>query len=346
MPVVNKSNLEDVAMSILTSQGVPTEYAEIVTESIIYAHEREKHTHGIGRIPIYIRKINQGLMEPSAEIIFKTDYPVVANIDAGNGFGQVAGKYAMDEAIQRARKFGIGMVGVANSNNFGTAGFLGEMATKQGMIGIVMGNSAPAIAPTGGKISLLGTNPLCYAFPRGEKNPPIVLDMACSVAARGKIRLADKNGDRIPFGWAVNDKGEATDNPAEALKGSLMPIGGAKGYGLSLAVDIIAGLLTGSSFGGEVKPLNHPDESSRYGHMCIVINIEFFLDKVDYENNIETLVLKIKSCGVQDEVMLPGEKSYRKSKKWTNTIFLPERQFSEINTLTKNLNLKYILVEV
>lgn len=346
MAEVTKKNVEDLVISVLTYHGVPADQAKTISDSILYAHEREKHTHGIGRVPIYVRKIKEGLMNAKTKKTFKTDAPVIAVLDGGNGFGQVSGKYAMEEAIARAKKFGIGMIGVSDSNNFGTAGFLAEMAAKEGMIGMVMGNSAPAIAPTGGRTPLFGTNPLCYSFPRGKRQGPITLDMACSIAARGKIRLADKNGEKIPFGWAVDENGEPTDDPARALKGSLLPVGGAKGYGLSLAVDIIAGLLTGSAFGGDVKPLNHPNEPSRYGHMFIAVNIEHFLEQGSYEEQIEELVRRIKSCGKAGEVLLPGEASFQKSQKWTKTVALPNKQFDEINRLAEELGLSTVLREI
>ena len=192
--------------------------------------------------------------------------------------------------MKTASENGIGAVGIRNTNNFGTAGYFGEKAANNGMIGIVMGNAAPAIAPPGGTKAILGTNPICFAFPSPETEFPIVLDMATSNAARGKIRLALRNGEKIPLGWALDSNGEPTDDPAAALEGSLIPMGGYKGFGLSMMIDIMAGLITGSAYGGEVKNLNHPDSYSRNGNLFIVIDPTFFISKDEYDLRMKTLI--------------------------------------------------------
>ena len=231
--VVKVEDLWSRSVAILCSVGVPEGDAGMVADSIVYAHTRGKHTHGIGRMPIYIRKIREGLLNPLTPMTLVRDNPALAVYDAENGFGQVAALRAMDTAISRAKLYGIGAAGVRNSNNFGTAGFIGEHAAFQGMIGFVIANSGPAIAPTGGRKAVLGTNPICAAFPGNDTIPPVIFDMACSNAARGKIRLAAKNGEKIPFGWAVDENGRETNDPNEALKGTMMPIGGYKGFGLA-----------------------------------------------------------------------------------------------------------------
>ena len=343
MVEIKTSKVEQVSREILKRCGVPMEQARVITSSIIYAHSREKHSHGIGRLPIYVRKIKQGLMSAKTNIKVLEETLVISNIDANNGFGQVAGAIAMERAIDISDVYGIGVVGVRNSNNFGAAGFLGEMAANKGFIGIVLGNSAPAIAPHGGKKALLGTNPLCVAFPCGNGKPPIVLDMACSVSARGKIRLAKNNNQKIPLGWALDQNGNPTTNPIEALKGTLVPIGGHKGYGLSLIIDILAGLLTGSAFGGEAKPLNYPTEPSNYGHMVIVMNPSFFMDYETYLNKMNVLVQRVKFSDEQAEILILGEKSFSNSLKWKETIELPRYQVDEINLLSKLLGMSLTL---
>ena len=265
VPLVQVERIRQVAMEVLCKVGVPTDDANIVAESIVYANVRGKHTHGIGRLPIYVRKIMNGLMDERTTIETVSDNKTVSILDANHGFGQVAGIRGMSICIDKASKYGVGIVGIRNSNNFGTAGFLAEMAIEKSMIGIVLGNSSPAVAPYGGETPIFGTNPLCFAFPSRSGFPPIVLDMATTVVSRGRIRLAAKKGEKIPFGWAVNVYGEPTDCPFEALKGSLVPIGGYKGFGLSLAVDVLAGLVTGSAFAGRANPLNHPTEHSGCG---------------------------------------------------------------------------------
>ena len=344
MPKIKVENLRSVTRNILLSVGVPVQEADIITDSVLYAHCREKHTHGIGRLSIYVRKIQEHLMAANTEMVTLNESASFALLDANNGFGQVAGYRAMEKCIEKAKECGVGLVGVRNSNNFGTAGFLTEYATQKGMIGIALSNSAPAIAPTGGSRAVLGTNPLSIAFPCNGELPSIVLDMATSMAARGKIRLAAKNGESIPLGWALDVNGNPTDDPVEALKGSLIPIGDYKGYGLSLAIDVLAGLLTGAAFGGDVKPLNDPTGTSGYGHLFIAIDIGRFMTMDDYEKKINVLVSNIKKCGDPDKVLMPGERSYQMSMKNGIDVSLSQKQVEEVNALASQLGVTDSLI--
>jgi len=324
-------------VAILLKYGVPEEDASIIADSIVYAHTRGKHTHGIGRMPIYIRKIREKLINPETPILFLKDSPVISVIDAQNGFGQVAAIRAMELCINKAKQFGVGIVGVKDSNNFGTAGFIGEYAANNKMIGIIMSNSGPAIAPTGGGKAIFGTNPICVSFPSDGTCPPIIFDMACSSAARGKIRMAAKNGEKIPFGWAVDTEGNNTDDPNEALKGTMIPIGGYKGYGISMCIDILAGMLTGSAFGGEVKNLNHPTEISRYGHMIMAINPEFFITKEEYFKELNTLINNVKKCGKESAIFLPGEKSYYIAASNKEYVDIEQNLIDDMNNLANSV---------
>lgn len=309
MAIVFISELKKTCMNILEKYGVPREDAEIIANSIEYAHARGKHTHGIGRIPIYVKKIRKGLMNPSTPFTVIKELNAVVLLDAKNGFGQVAAMKGADIAAKTAKEVGVGVVGIRNSNNFGTAGFIGEHLAAQGMICLMFTNSGPAIAPTGGNKAFLGTNPICFAFPSDGENYPIIFDMACSNAARGKVRLAAKKGELIPIGWAVDAAGNETTDPNEALKGSMVALGGYKGYGLALCVDLLAGMLTGSGFGGDVKNLNHPTEISRYGHLIFAINPEAFLTIDEYRAKLRYFIEKLRACGEEGKILYPGEKS-------------------------------------
>ncbi|MGY6564108.1 MAG: Ldh family oxidoreductase [Halomonadaceae bacterium] len=325
------STVHRASMQLLTSAGVPKHQACIIADSITYAHRVEKGTHGLGRLPLYLKKISCGYMSAvTGERLIK-DTPVVSILDAENGFGQVAATKAMELCINKARNYGIGMTGVRNSNNFGTASFIAEQATMHNQIGIVLGNAGPAIAPTGGNKSLLGTNPLGIAFPNPSGEYPISLDMATSAVARGKIRQAAKNGEKIPLGWALDSSGQPTDDPYEALQGSMLPMGEHKGYGLSLAIDILAGLLPGAAFGGNVKPLGHMEAFSNYGHLCITINISHFMSEQEWSEKIKYLIENINSCGSKDNVRVPGQKSYINAKKNDTHVSLKPSTIEEIN---------------
>jgi L-2-hydroxycarboxylate dehydrogenase (NAD+) len=343
MELVNISDLKKITTKILITAGVPTNDVAIIWESIIYAQKRGKSTHGINRLPIYVNKIKNGFLSPKTETSIIEKSPVISIIDAKHGFGQVVGYKGMIVAMEKAEKYGLGLVGIRNSNSFGSAGFLAEMAATNKMVGIVIGNSAPAIAPWGGTNPVLGTNPLGVAFPQGYGKPPIVLDMATSVVARSKIRQAVKNKESIPHGWALDIDGKLTNDPVEALKGSLLPIGEHKGYGLALVIDIIAGIMTGSAFGGGVKPLNSQTDYSRCGHVVMAINIKSFLSYNDYLNKMDVLYDRIKNSGSENLVFLPGELSDSIYKKNKLAVELTNNEIFEINNIAKELGIDLAL---
>jgi L-2-hydroxycarboxylate dehydrogenase (NAD+) len=341
MAKVRIASIESVCQDAFLILGVPKDQARIITDSIVYAHRRAKGTHGIGRLPIYARKIKAGVMNPDTTLTLVSTRRAVDVLDAHHGFGQVAGVEGMRSAVSKAAQHGVGVIGVRNSNNFGTAGFIVEEALEKGMIGLVFANSAPAIAPTGGSQPLFGTNPIGIAFPTPEGFAPIVLDMATSVAARGKIRLAAKQGERIPMGWALDSDGQPTDDPNAALKGSMVPIGGAKGYGLSLSVDLLAGLLTGSGFGGAVLPLATMEGNSGYGHLLMALDVEAFMDRSTYLANMEVFLAKVKGMG--EQVMLPGERSFRSAQAQLEEVEVASKQIEEVNALANEMGLEHSL---
>lgn len=332
---VRIDDLRAFATDVLRASGVPQDHAAIVADSIVDAHRRGKGTHGISRLPIYVRKIRQGLMAPDTPISIVRDSPVIGVLDAHHGFGQVAGAKAMEMAIERAQGYGVGIIGVRRSNNSGVAGYYAAMAARAQMVGVVLANSAPAIAPTGGRRPVFGTNPLAIAFPGETAEQAIVLDMATSVAARGRIRLAAKNAETIPYGWALDADGQPTTDPASALTGTMLPIGDHKGYGLSLAIDVLAGLLPGAAFGGHVKPLNHPDEPSDNGHLFAAVNITAFMDLDDYMRDIASLRSRVKASGDDGDVVLPGESAAKRFRTSHCYVVLSDAVHVELQALAK-----------
>jgi LDH2 family malate/lactate/ureidoglycolate dehydrogenase len=213
----------------------------------------------------------------------------------------------MKKAIELAKDFGIGMVAVSNSNHFGTASYFSMMAIEDGMIGITMANASPAIAPFGTAEPLLGTNPLSIAVPAKDK-PPIVLDMAMSTVARGKIRLSALKNEQIPLDWGLDANGNPTSDPNEALKGSLVPIGGVKGSALSLIVDLICGVMTNTSLTGEVKNITDMSGPSDTGHAFIAINIADFIGFDLFAGNVDAVIDIIKGLTPRyDKIYMAGE---------------------------------------
>ena len=330
-------NLKQVVMETLTKMGVSESDAVIILDTIVFANRRGVATHGVGRLPLYVHKIAAGHYNPKNEIEVLVDNAAYALLDAHNGFGQVVAYKATKMAIEKAKKYGVAVVGVRNSNNFGTAGYFGDMAAREGCAAMVYANAAPAIAPTGGSKTIFGTNPLCYAYPGDEEHNPILLDMATTIAARGKIRLAAKNGEKIPLDWAIGPDGQPTDDPNVALKGSLLPIGGYKGYGLSMFVDIFAGMLTGSHYAGEVRNLSKMEEDSGNGHLFVVIDLDKFMSPEEKKERIAHFYKAVKACGDEGKIFMPGEIEYVKMKNAEETVQISSKQFEEVNAVAEEV---------
>lgn len=333
MSYITIESLRKTTQELLEKWQVPVEQAKIVTDTIVYAHVHEKHTHGITRMPIYEKKMRLGMMPRDTKVEKISDTVSMTVFDCNNGFGQVSADIAMHNCIEKAKETGVGISFVRNSNNFGVAGYFGEMAADENMVGMVVTSSGPAVAPPGAKKAIFGTNPICYAFP--SKSGNIVLDMAITEAARGKIRLAEKNGEKIPFGWAVDKDGNPTDDPTEALKGNMLAIGGIKGFGLAMSIDIMAGLLSGSAFGGEIKPLGAENEPSRHGHMMLAIDISKLMTLEEYDMKIEQLIAAVKECGEPGTIHIPGEQSGKMQLKNKDKVELKDKQIEDYNKLAE-----------
>lgn len=334
---IDIDNLSIVVKEVLAKVGVSELDAKIILDTILFANRRGVATHGVGRLPLYVHKIAAGHYNPRNEIEVLADNAAYALLDAHNGFGQVVAYKATKMAIEKAKLYGVSVVGVRNSNNFGTAGFFGDMAAREGCAAMVYANAAPAIAPTGGNKTIFGTNPLCYAYPGDETHNPILLDMATTIAARGKIRLAAKNGEKIPLDWAIGPDGQPTDDPNVALKGSLLPIGGYKGYGLSMFVDIFAGMLTGSQYAGGVKNLSKMDEDSGNGHLFIVIDVNKFMTEEEKKDRIAHFYEAVKACGEEGKIFMPGEIEYNKLEKAKETVQISSKQFEDVNAVAEEV---------
>jgi len=289
--------------------GMISEEAEIMSDTLMFAEMRNVKSHGIIRLPTYIERMEKGVVNNKPEMkLTNNQYAAVSMLNADNGMGQVAGYKAMKEAMNIAKVYGIGMVAVKNSNHFGVASYYSMMASKDDMIGLVMTNASPAIAPFGTKAPLLGTNPLSVAVPAKYKKP-IVLDMSMSTVARGKIRMAALQNKEIPLDWGLDEEGNPTADPYEALKGSLVPIGGVKGSGLSLIVDLLTGVLTDTSLTGEVKNITDMSGPSKTSHVFIAVNISSFIDTDVYKKNVDSVVNNIKSLPPKgnNEIFMAGE---------------------------------------
>ena len=251
---INVDALRDFCTEVFKKMGVDPDDARVTADNLVTADLRGIHSHGVARLKRYVDGLKNGVMiaKPDEKIVRETPFSIV--IDAGAGLGQPASKRAMTKAIEKAKKNGVGFACVRNSNHYGIAGYYSMMALEHDMIGISMTNTAVLVIPTFGRDALLGTNPISIVIPAGKERP-YVLDMATSTVPRGKLEVYNRMEKDLPSGWATDEKGIPTTDPGRVLKnmlaragGGLLPLGGAgeemgghKGYGMMLMVEILTG---------------------------------------------------------------------------------------------------------
>lgn len=310
----NWEKLTAFCSALFVNAGVQPTDAHIVANSLIEADLRGVDSHGVVRVPIYLKRVEKNMINANATISVKVDDGSMCLVDGGNHFGAVIGQKALDISIEKAKQHGIGLVGVKHSNHFGTGAYYAQQAIQQNMALIVMSNASQTMPPTGGVRPFLGTNPLAVAVPTMHE-PPYILDMATSVVARGKIIVAAQKGEPIPEGWAVDKAGRPTTDANAALEGAVLPLGGAKGYGISMFIDIFSGIMTGAGFGKYVNNMyENWDTPQNVGHMFIAIDISRFTPIELFKERMELYIQEIKNepkaVGV-DEIFIPGEIEYR-----------------------------------
>lgn len=325
--LIHWENLYSFVKRVMMKCGVPEESAHNVADNLVVSNLRGIDSHGVGRVKRYVEGIRDGYIIPdiSPEVVIENS--VLANVDARNGVGQNAGVFGMNLAIEKGRKEGIGLVTVFNSNHYGFAGYYAMKALEHNLIGISLTNSEPLVVPTFAKDAILGTNPISIAVP-GSRNRPWVMDLATSVVPRGKLEVYERLGKKTPMGWATDERGISTDDPSKVLEnvlygygGGILPLGGEgelhsghKGYGLAMMVDVLSGVLPGSSFGPEVvafkgDKMNHP----RVGHFFLVLDPAFFMDIEAFKKRMDDYVDLLHKCDKAENcprVYVHGEKEF------------------------------------
>ncbi|EGI58485.1 PREDICTED: uncharacterized protein LOC105152893 [Acromyrmex echinatior] len=282
--VVPKNEVIRFIEDCMCKAGTTKEDAYAVGHHLMIADYRGHFSHGMNRMHMYVKDIEHRITDPTARPQIVTDFQAIALVDGKNALGQVIGKYCMEKAIEKAKKFGIGMVAARGSNHYGICAYYTMMAMEQGLIGFTCTNTSPLMAPTRSMKSALGTNPLSLGM-AACNGDEFVLDMATTAVALGKIELAIRKNENIPEGWALGPDGKVTCNSEEAFKTSLlMPLGGDehssgyKGYGLGLMVEILCGILSGSFFGPNIRPWKSGDKVANLGQCFMAINPEAFAD--------------------------------------------------------------------
>ncbi|KAF7547233.1 hypothetical protein G7Z17_g7872 [Cylindrodendrum hubeiense] len=301
------------AHSLLVKSGLPDDHADLMAKCLVEADTRGVDTHGLARLQQYIERVSSGLVNAKANIKISEKTPVAAHVDGDNGFGFIVASKGMEDAIRRAQVYGIGIVTADHSNHFGMAATYVNQALDAGMISLVFTNSAKQMPPFGGKETLLGISPFAAGAPsKGEV--PYVLDMAPSVVAKGKIRRAARRGEKIPLGWAYDKDGKPTEDAEVALNGSMAPIGGPKGSGIAILMDIMSGVLSGAEFGGQVGDQYKDARPQNVGHCFIAIKPDIFMSSDKFRSRMDTLVQRVHGVTPADgfkEVLFPGEPEHR-----------------------------------
>ena len=305
---VNAQALAEFVAAVYASAGLPPDDARLVADSLVQADLWGHQSHGVLRTGWYLARLESGVMKARSSARLAVDAGAVAVVEGNQGVGQVLTAHAAREAIERARRHGISAVAVRNSNHFGTCMYYTRMGAHAGCVMLLTTNGGPAMAPWGGRTKIVGTNPWSLAAPAG-RHPPFILDMANTGVARGKIYLARQRRERIPEGWAIDAEGRPTTDPQAAIDGIILPMAGHKGYGIAVAMDMLAGVLSGSAFLSAVQG-PYTEKVSGAGHFIIAMNIEAFQPLAQFNARMERFIGELKAVPLAEgaaEVFYPGE---------------------------------------
>lgn len=331
--------LQDFCQALLSAVGVPEGEAKIVSSVLVDTSLDGIDTHGISRLPIYLSRLQNGRINSKPSIKIERD-GAIACINGDNGLGQLVAVRAMELGIELAKEHGISFVTVNNSNHFGAASTYCKMAAKAQMIGQAYTNAPSAIPPWGGKKPYFGTNPISYGFPLADES--VVIDMSSSIVARGNIILAAKEGRSIPEGWAIDKDGNPTTDANAAIEGSVLPVGGPKGYALALAVEVMSGILSGSAYGSHVGFIyDDGSEPANVGHSFIVIDIKRLMPVEEYEQRMDNMIHEIKGIPLANgvkSIRIPGEKRQSIAcERTTQGIPIDEGLLNELNKIAEKI---------
>ena len=297
-----------------THAGVPDQQLELFVSSFVDADLRGVETHGIARIPAYARAFLDGTVNPAPSISVLHDNGASLHLDGDNGLGMVVGQLGMDHAVERAAKFGVGVVSVRNSNHSGMLAIHVLRATSRGMIGFFTSGGVAIMPPWGGADPVLGNGPFAWGIPR-RGGFPIVVDMASSIAARGKIRSLAMEGKQIPDGWALDAEGRPTRDASAAMKGVVLPMAGHKGSGLAIALEIVSSVLSGAHLAADaprdfLREGAQALDSWQIGHFAMALNPDSFAGSGTFSEILGRLELSItdsrRASGVS-RILLPGQ---------------------------------------
>ena len=354
--LITEYALREFTQNIFIAMGCSHEHAKLAADVLLLADLRGIDSHGVARLTGYVRLWEKQRINPKPNIQIVHETPTTATVDGDAGLGLVVAPFAMQIAIEKAEKYGSGWISVRNSNHFGIAGYHALMAVEKDMIGFAMTNASPLVAPTFSNERMLGTNPMCYAFPAGNY-PPVIVDMATSAAANGKLEIAQRLGKQVPEGWIQDKNGDYTTDP-HALRtgGSLLPLGSDrehgshKGFGLSATVDILSAVLSGANYGPWVPPfvafLDPSDNpvGKGIGHFLGAMRVDGFRPVDEFKTHMDNWVTRFKSASTinpNQKVIIPGEPELEaEMDRRKNGIPLVDAVANDLDELAKKLGVE------
>ena len=299
--------LTELIAKILVGYNVTDVQALSVARNTVWNALVGRDNFSFGRLPIHIKRVQAGVLNGAAEPVVEEKIESIAIVDGCDGFGHYVGELSMAEAIRRAETSGLGVAVARNSNFFGTGAYFVNMAAEAGMVGLALSNSFPKVAAPGGALPVLGTNPFAFGVPR-ENGRHLLFDMATSGLAGSTVRQHIDEGTDLPVGLAVDKDGAPITDPHKVAEGALTPFGGAKGFGLSLLVEILAGVLSGAGVSNGVASLYSDfSQSGHSGHFFMAIDISKFMPKETFLERMEGLITLLHQSGSDEAVLYPGE---------------------------------------
>jgi LDH2 family malate/lactate/ureidoglycolate dehydrogenase len=334
---------------LAVAAGVPEDSAEILADALVDADLHGAGTHGVSRLPIYLKRIELGLIDSNAELSVDRQVGGVVAFDAHNGLGQVQAVRALDRIIPLARQHGVAAATIRRSQHFGAVSYYTNRAAKKDMILIAMTNCEPAMSPTGGYDAYFGTNPIGATFPSNDW--PVKIDLATSIIARGNIIAANRDKRSIPEGVALDAQGEPTTDAAAALAGTVLTMAGHKGYALALMVELLSGALSGSAIGPDIGSMyKNLDRMQDVGHFFCLLDISAFMEPDIFRDRVTATIAGIKASrrrpGV-DEILVPGERSARTAdRNLGQGIAIPATTAAELDALADKLGLEERLEDI
>lgn len=341
---VTPQKLEAFIARAMEAVGVPAGDAKIIGELMVRADVQGSEGHGVFRLPQYIRRIKGGAVNVKPNVRVVREAAGMALVDGDNGMGHVVMRFATEKAIEKAKTAGAAWVGVRMSNHAGPASLYASMPLAHDMVGLYLAvGNANHLPPWGGLDMLLSTNPIAVAVPAG-KEPPVVLDMATTVAAYGKVKTKAQRGEMMPEGWMMDRQGRPLTDPRRANEGFLLPIGGYKGYGLALVIGLLAGTLNRAAMGRDVVDFNADDTSvTNTGHVIVAISVAAFGDVAEFKRSMDQVIRDLRDSerlpGV-DRIRIPGDGSHAtRADRLKNGVPLPAPLAASLNQLAGELRI-------